>query len=500
MAGKQQGLCLPAIYTSRGSESGYVVECGYNFSNLDTKNLGTPFSNSNSNQAPNGTAATTPLNSTSPGATNTPGGYSAPPATTNGSPGWSPNSTTNGAAPRSEWSQEYSAPDDDLRPQPVPNGGIAPHPKTSGVRGALRPVKQALQNNFQNNQIPMQNNGGAVYPPAQSGNGQPSGGQDYFGHPQMMPPGYGVSVRDGPRNGELGGDIDQDAMNRHYQDLKQREATGAMNPVMGDILKNSSPEMRAKLMQMYQQKHAAPLAAGQEPTTPEEMVKVGLYIEREKQISKLPQAIEYFRKAAEAGFSPGMCLLADRYQTGVREVLQPDQDKAYYWWSKAAAKGERLALFAMGSYYLNGDHVPKNQTKAFQYFLQSAQKGFNAAKLTVGQAYVCGEGVVENRQQALKWLEEANNGGSPEAGSWLFMLKLKNCPNHFANRQAFLNYGYAADATWKANQAAGGNANNARIKAIGTPYGSIEHTQAVNQLRTNTMIEERTRQQLNTQF
>jgi TPR repeat protein len=515
---------VPAVYMD--SDTDHVIECGYNFSSLDTKNLGTPYSNSGSNQSSNSTPSTAAGDYSSPASTNSTSGYSTPAPTTTGSSGWSSNSGSS-SAPAS------GATDNSSTSTPT-SSSATPRQSGGGFRGALHSIKQTLQNNLQNNLRQTQNNGtglGAgigpgvspapaaspypipglgvgsakLYTPAPDGFGTapavPTVMKGYGGVPQMMPQGYGVTVHPGAGMGDLGPDMDQDVMKRHYEEMKRREAAGGMmNPVMSDIMKNSTPAQRAKYMQMYQQQHAAPLPSGQEPSTPEEMVKVAVYIEREQQISKLPQALEYYKKAAEAGYGPGMCLLADRYQYGIKEVLKPDPDKAFYWWSKAAGKGERVALFAMGSYYLNGEHVPKNQTKSFQYFLQSAQKGYNEAKLVVGQAYVCGEGVAENRQEALKWLEDANNGGSPEAGSWLFMLKLKNCPAHFANRQAFLNYGYTADATWKANQAAGGNANNARIRAIQTPYGSMEHTRAVNQLRTNTEIEQRTREQLNTQF
>ncbi len=334
---------------------------------------------------------------------------------------------------------------------------------------------------------------------AQGNFGIPPGGSPNY-PPQQMPRGYGQSVNNGPQNGELGGDIDQDVRNRYLEEQKKRESTGALNPVMSDIYARSSPEMRARLIQMYQQQHAPPLAPGHEPKTPEEMFKAAVFIEKERQVSQYPHAIELFQKAADADYGPAMCLLADRYEFGVQGVLHADENKGFYWWNKAAAKGERLALFAMGQYYLNGDHVPKNEAKAFQYFMESAQKGFNSAKLVVGEAYVCGEGVSENRTEGLKWLNEANNGGSPEAGGWLFILRLKNCPSHFANRQAFLNYGYKADATWKANLAAGGNATNAMIKAGRTPAGSSEHQQSVNQWLNNSATERTTRHQLDTQY
>src|SRR5277367_2792129 len=250
--------CVPAVYNSDGVDVGCVVACGYNFSTLDTKNLGTPFSNSSSSQPSNPT----------PGA---PAGNYVPSA---------PANSTTGSAPVvvPEPAPGNSASDNASSPTPTPSNSTG-HPSGGGVRGALRSIKQSLRNNLQNNLRQMQGSGvgaGAasgvgfssgpnsspsptsggdinglphLYTPAPDGYGQPevvpTVMPGYGGHPQIMPQGYGVSVHGGPRNGELGPDMDQDVMDRHYQEMKRRDAAGGMlNPVQSDIMKNSSPAMR----------------------------------------------------------------------------------------------------------------------------------------------------------------------------------------------------------------------------------------------------------------
>jgi hypothetical protein len=129
-----------------------IIECGYNFTTLDTKNLGTPYANSDSSQSSTSTTGSG-ASPAQPATTNSPGGYFVPPQLPSVLPAPVQSNTTSAPATPAQ------------SPANSPSAGESTAntttPKSSGVRGALHSFKQNLQNNLK--QFQQNNSGGLLY-------------------------------------------------------------------------------------------------------------------------------------------------------------------------------------------------------------------------------------------------------------------------------------------------------------------------------------------------
>jgi TPR repeat protein len=84
-------------------------------------------------------------------------------------------------------------------------------------------------------------------------------------------------------------------------------------------------------------------------------------------------------------------------------------EEAVYWYRKAVAQGDRVALFGLGQCYVVGCGVPKDYSTAALYIEQSAQKGLKEAQVAIALMYRNGLGVRQNVNKANYWQTKANN-------------------------------------------------------------------------------------------
>lgn len=80
-----------------------------------------------------------------------------------------------------------------------------------------------------------------------------------------------------------------------------------------------------------------------------------------------------------------------------------DCTNAIYWYRKAVAQGDPVALFGFGQCYLLGCGVPVDYSKAAKYIEQSAEKGVKNAQYAISEMYEKGIGVNKNANKALYW-------------------------------------------------------------------------------------------------
>ena len=78
------------------------------------------------------------------------------------------------------------------------------------------------------------------------------------------------------------------------------------------------------------------------------------------------EAIKWYTKSAEAGFTYGMTCLGDVYYNGTQGA-EKDYDKAFYWYSKAAKGNDRYGRYGRwmtAECYEYGRGTDKNLKKA----------------------------------------------------------------------------------------------------------------------------------------
>lgn len=121
-----------------------------------------------------------------------------------------------------------------------------------------------------------------------------------------------------------------------------------------------------------------------------------------------------------------------------------DNQKAIYWFEKAAAQGHRSSIYNSGVHYSEGKGVKVDFVKAASYFERAAKMGHINAMIGLADLYKFGE-IERNDEKMLYWFQQAgekghiyaqeslaeyflNNANSTEAIYWLEKL-LKQKPD-----------------------------------------------------------------------
>lgn len=101
-----------------------------------------------------------------------------------------------------------------------------------------------------------------------------------------------------------------------------------------------------------------------------------------------------------------------RYLLG-RGVPQ-DNQRAFYYFSKAAHQGDVLAQNEIAYMYAAGKGTPRNQALAFDWYKQAATHGLASAQYNLGLMYLHGIGTAKDKTLAMVWIKKsAANGFHP---------------------------------------------------------------------------------------
>jgi TPR repeat protein len=79
-----------------------------------------------------------------------------------------------------------------------------------------------------------------------------------------------------------------------------------------------------------------------------------------------PEAVKWFRKAAEQGLPLGECALGTCYADG--DGVAQDIAEAVKWWRKATEKGDAEAQNNLGFSYYKGEGMAKDYVEAYKWF------------------------------------------------------------------------------------------------------------------------------------
>jgi TPR repeat protein len=101
-------------------------------------------------------------------------------------------------------------------------------------------------------------------------------------------------------------------------------------------------------------------------------------------------------------------------------------EDAYYMFSKGAEKGERLSLYQLGIYYLEGKVIVRDENKAYLCMNMSANLNLEVAQYQLGIMYKKGIGCESNIKHSKYWLERSANNGLKEAQFELGRMLIEN--------------------------------------------------------------------------
>ncbi len=127
---------------------------------------------------------------------------------------------------------------------------------------------------------------------------------------------------------------------------------------------------------------------------------------------------EYFQKAL-LGFlalEPTANQLRDyvQYRIGKMYALgygtEQDYSKAFGWFEKSAAAGNKFAQYSLSSLYFYGNGVQQNYEKAFEYYKLSADQDNAYACYETAKMFRDGIGTEKNTEQAEEYFQKAYSG------------------------------------------------------------------------------------------
>ena len=122
------------------------------------------------------------------------------------------------------------------------------------------------------------------------------------------------------------------------------------------------------------------------------------------------QAVNWFRKAADAGHAGGMTQLGIMYDQG--KGVEKDDSEAFKLFSKAAEAGNVNSMLLLGIFLVNGRGVVENDIEAVKWFRKAADAGNSGGMTQLGIMYEQGKGVEKNDNEAFKLFSKAAATGN----------------------------------------------------------------------------------------
>ncbi|MFN4310007.1 MAG: hypothetical protein ACK4FK_05380 [Ferrovibrio sp.] len=127
---------------------------------------------------------------------------------------------------------------------------------------------------------------------------------------------------------------------------------------------------------------------------------------------------------AERGDVAAMRNLGHLYRWG--QGVERDIQQAIHWYRRAAETGFSRAQANLAAIYLQGDDgVPIDYAEARKWFEAAAKQGHAVAQYNLGLMYELGLGVEKNEAVALGWYNNAAKAGQPDALERLSLLVMR---------------------------------------------------------------------------
>lgn len=144
--------------------------------------------------------------------------------------------------------------------------------------------------------------------------------------------------------------------------------------------------------------------------TPEELYQAGKAAHDAGDYAK---AMEYYRRAADAGSVDGLRSIGNLYANG--EGVEVDPKKAREYYDLAAAQGDAKSFYNIAILYQYGEGERQDTGKAVEYYLKSGEMGFADAWTTLASMYQYGDGVEQDIGKAVEYWQKAADLGDASA-------------------------------------------------------------------------------------
>lgn len=118
------------------------------------------------------------------------------------------------------------------------------------------------------------------------------------------------------------------------------------------------------------------------------------------------EAIVWYQKAIDYGSTNALNGMGFVYKYGGNGVAENTLE-ALAWYKKGADKGYAASMYDIGDMYEKGKGVPQNQAEAFSWYVKAAEKEYYHAMKKVSECYEKGLGVTKDLDLAIKWVEKA---------------------------------------------------------------------------------------------
>lgn len=139
-------------------------------------------------------------------------------------------------------------------------------------------------------------------------------------------------------------------------------------------------------------------------------------------VEKSPsEAQKWLERAADQGKAEAYLVLGDLFLNRA-EVVKPDFEKAFRYFSKAFELGNVSALNSLGFLFEHGSGVPLNPQRAWQCYHDAAEAGDPRGQMNLGRLLLEGPGVEKDPVEAYKWFKLALRNGELVARHYLFEM------------------------------------------------------------------------------
>lgn len=148
-----------------------------------------------------------------------------------------------------------------------------------------------------------------------------------------------------------------------------------------------------------------------------------LYLDGSQLSKNEEKAAYWFQRAADQGDHRSQIRLGWLYEAGIGFTV--NQPKSVYWYRLAAEQGNVEAQFNLAAKYDNGEGVHHNPDEAARWYRLAAEQGHADAQYFLGQAYEAGDGVEQDIQEAIDWyiLASEKSHASARRRFWTLCLE-----------------------------------------------------------------------------
>ncbi|MBQ8790289.1 MAG: sel1 repeat family protein [Ruminiclostridium sp.] len=126
---------------------------------------------------------------------------------------------------------------------------------------------------------------------------------------------------------------------------------------------------------------------------------------------QMNSAYKWFCKAAEKGQADAIYYIGNFYwHPDGWDLVEPSNEKAIEYYTKAAELGSAKAMSELGKQYLQGTvAVEKDEVKAFELFQKAAKLGESEGYYWLAMCYKYGSGVEKDFEKAFNYAIKAYN-------------------------------------------------------------------------------------------